>query len=387
MASEYCYSIEMKQAIERHERGEAHVIPVILRPVYCQSAPFGKLQALPKDARPVTSLLWHNLDEAFFNIAEGIRKIVKELVANAKDTLSPLDLLPSWQPEHVIPQQSLVEEEIKSSQPNSCFLFNEPLTDLNEFYGRKREQTILLTRTRNRASTSIVGPRRIGKTWLVEYLRLVAPAKLGSRFHIGYLDATLPSSATSAGFTAKALEQLGISTFRNNHAHSMTDLEEGVRALRQINHIPILCIDEFEGFTRKQDFDLEFFTNLRAITQIGLSLVVISKQPIIDIVSNRARTSPFFNIFEQLMLKPFQYEEAQKFVHAKGIQAGFTDYEQHLLLQYGQIGKQQWSPIRLQLVGKMLLEDKNQQIYSPGNLDYWQEFEQRLEETYRAVVP
>src|SRR5438876_11871174 len=45
--SEYCYSIEMKRALERHERGEARVIPVILRPVYWQGAPFSKLQTLP----------------------------------------------------------------------------------------------------------------------------------------------------------------------------------------------------------------------------------------------------------------------------------------------------------------------------------------------------
>src|SRR5437868_6409053 len=29
MASEYCYSKEMKRAMERHERGEARVIPVL----------------------------------------------------------------------------------------------------------------------------------------------------------------------------------------------------------------------------------------------------------------------------------------------------------------------------------------------------------------------
>src|SRR5438105_10436474 len=52
MDSEYCYSKEMKQAMERHERGDACVIPVLLRPVRCQGAPFGKLQALPYNAQP-----------------------------------------------------------------------------------------------------------------------------------------------------------------------------------------------------------------------------------------------------------------------------------------------------------------------------------------------
>ena len=54
MASEYCYSKEMKQAMQRHERGEARVIPIILRPTYWKGAPFDKLQALPANARPVT---------------------------------------------------------------------------------------------------------------------------------------------------------------------------------------------------------------------------------------------------------------------------------------------------------------------------------------------
>src|SRR5436190_1980114 len=44
MASDYCYSIEMKHAIERHEQSQAQVIPVILSPVIWQDAPFGKLQ-------------------------------------------------------------------------------------------------------------------------------------------------------------------------------------------------------------------------------------------------------------------------------------------------------------------------------------------------------
>src|SRR6266516_5279113 len=68
MDSDYCYGIEMKQAMERHERGESRVIPIILRPVYWQKAPFGKLQALPTDAVPVTSSRWHTQDEAFFRL-------------------------------------------------------------------------------------------------------------------------------------------------------------------------------------------------------------------------------------------------------------------------------------------------------------------------------
>jgi excisionase family DNA binding protein len=79
MDSNYCYGVEMQRAMERHERKEARVIPVILRPVYWHEAPFGRLQALPKDAKPVTSSNWHNWDDAFFDVVEGIRNILIQL--------------------------------------------------------------------------------------------------------------------------------------------------------------------------------------------------------------------------------------------------------------------------------------------------------------------
>src|SRR5260370_34842844 len=33
LASDYCYGVEMRHALERHERGCAKAIPIILRPV------------------------------------------------------------------------------------------------------------------------------------------------------------------------------------------------------------------------------------------------------------------------------------------------------------------------------------------------------------------
>lgn len=73
LASDYDSGIEMQQALERHETGKARVIPIILRPASWIGAPFGKLIALPRDAKPVT--LWTNREEAWANIAEAIRQL------------------------------------------------------------------------------------------------------------------------------------------------------------------------------------------------------------------------------------------------------------------------------------------------------------------------
>ena len=82
VASDYCYDIEMKRAMERHDSGEARVIPVILRPCSWEDAPFGKLQGLPTNACPVTD--WANRDKAFKDIAEGIKAAVKAMTANPR---------------------------------------------------------------------------------------------------------------------------------------------------------------------------------------------------------------------------------------------------------------------------------------------------------------
>ena len=77
LASEYCSDIEVKQAMERHKSNEARVIPIILRACDWSDEEFGALQALPKNAHPVTS--WANQDEAFFDIVKGIKRAILDL--------------------------------------------------------------------------------------------------------------------------------------------------------------------------------------------------------------------------------------------------------------------------------------------------------------------
>lgn len=102
MNSKYCYGEELTRAMERHERGEVCIIPIILRPVRWQDAPFSKIQALPKDAKPVMSSSWHNPDEAFVDITKGIMKTIEHMEsATKRDTgtigphTSPLKPLPT----------------------------------------------------------------------------------------------------------------------------------------------------------------------------------------------------------------------------------------------------------------------------------------------------
>ena len=78
IASDYCWGVEMTHAMEQHEADDVRVIPVILRPeATWRTAPFGKLQAVPEGAKPVTK--WEDRDEAWADVVERILKAIEEL--------------------------------------------------------------------------------------------------------------------------------------------------------------------------------------------------------------------------------------------------------------------------------------------------------------------
>src|SRR5436305_3241442 len=74
MASDDCYRVQKERALERQATGEAHVIPIILRPTDYQGEPFSKLKVLPTGGKPVTS--WLDRQEALHDVAVGVRKVI-----------------------------------------------------------------------------------------------------------------------------------------------------------------------------------------------------------------------------------------------------------------------------------------------------------------------
>jgi hypothetical protein len=121
LASDYCYGIELKLALERHEAGEARVIPIIIRPVDWQNAPFAKLNALPRDGKAVTT--WSNRDQAFVDVARGIREAVRELTTN--------DRAKATRPS-TVPGNSKGEDIIRIKQEQLQREFQELKKNLNE---------------------------------------------------------------------------------------------------------------------------------------------------------------------------------------------------------------------------------------------------------------
>ncbi len=77
LASQYCYDIEMARGLERHQAGEARVIPIILRPSDWRTSPFAKLQAFPKNGKPIVD--WETHDHGFLDAVKSLRAVVGEM--------------------------------------------------------------------------------------------------------------------------------------------------------------------------------------------------------------------------------------------------------------------------------------------------------------------
>jgi len=74
MASNYINNVEIKNAMERHNRSLIKIIPVIARPCDFASLPISDMQALPKNAKAIT--LWENKDEAYLDVVNQFKKLL-----------------------------------------------------------------------------------------------------------------------------------------------------------------------------------------------------------------------------------------------------------------------------------------------------------------------
>ncbi len=86
--SDFISEIQMQRLIERQRAGKVVIIPVILHPSAWSSSPFGGFQALPTNAKPITS--WSNRDEAYRSVVEGLRRIVEKIRKDSHIPAEPI---------------------------------------------------------------------------------------------------------------------------------------------------------------------------------------------------------------------------------------------------------------------------------------------------------
>src|SRR3954462_15012841 len=75
--SDYCYDIEMKDALTRHNSGKAQIIPIIIRSCDWSDTPFSTIQVLPTLGKPIHE--WPDQDQAYMNVVDGLKKSIRAI--------------------------------------------------------------------------------------------------------------------------------------------------------------------------------------------------------------------------------------------------------------------------------------------------------------------
>jgi len=258
------------------------------------------------------------------------------------------------------------------------FTFGNPIKDPARFHGRESEIRQIVNRLLSSAheSTSIIGERRIGKTSLLYHLgHPEVSARLGltpDKFCLVYVDFQGLTDITPTRFWQRVLKKMSrsvcdeslkpsIETLSNQEAIDLFDLEDLFQASQDKGLTVVLMMDEFEYITQNPNFKNDFYGGLRALAiHHGVALLPATRRELVDLCySDEIKGSPFFNIFANVVLRPFSAGEVDEMINS------YLEKENiHILPEEKQIISELGGgyPLFVQMAGHYLVEGKIQAL-------------------------
>ena len=234
------------------------------------------------------------------------------------------------------------------------FFSRQRIRDLDCFYGRHLEIESLYSSIMTHQCRAIVGERKLGKSSL---LTAVAQPAMMERYGLDpartlflYLDLEGMASAERMDFWIEVLDRLSAVLQPGHLLKEVEQLLDGrplrftmirrlLRRVRDEGLDLVLTLDEFEGLTRNPNFEPDFYGELRSLAgELGTVYLTASKRGLYELTYHHTDTlsSPFFNIFSELLLGLMPQEEAQGLLATlsqRGHGPGFCEEETELALE------------------------------------------------------
>jgi hypothetical protein len=214
------------------------------------------------------------------------------------------------------------------------FTYGNPIADPRRFFGRAREVEQIFGRLRNKEfeSSSVVGERRIGRTSLLNYLAdpaVRAARGLGpERYIFIYVDLQMVDETMAPEQLWRRLLVLMrrycedneikeiLAAFERRERLDTFDLDELFQAIDDKGFHVVFLLDEFEYVAGNANFGQDFYYGLRSlIIHHKLALVTSSRVELTELFHDVSiRSSPFFNVFANINLRPFSDADCQLMV-------------------------------------------------------------------------
>ncbi len=214
------------------------------------------------------------------------------------------------------------------------FCYRQEITDPRCFYGRGDVMRTVLEMVASGQSCAVVGERRIGKSSLLAYLAnsrvqaahgLAAERTLAARIDLLGLPDCSPQELwveilTKLAFAADEEFRPILETTAEREQLTFNEFRHPLRKLCKRGFRVVLLCDEFELAVQNPRLDKNFFRTLRSLTtDADVTFVTASRLKLVELgqyrgeeVRQKVLGSPFFNIFDEVMLGPFEdYEVAE----------------------------------------------------------------------------
>jgi hypothetical protein len=219
------------------------------------------------------------------------------------------------------------------------FSFKEPVRDPAFFFGRRDEVRRILDFLRTSQCVSLVGPARIGKTSLLNYVshpRVLSEYGLNeSEWLFAYVDCReLADKDREQIFdcigTQIKQQVTPPDSVTAGHVTCFADLENICADLDQSGPKSlVIVLDTFESLTRNDRFDFNTSVNLRSLnTNFGVAFLTASEEPLSELerrhFDDMEETSPFSNIFTRVPLGPLDRDESRALLKHYFALAGLT---------------------------------------------------------------
>jgi hypothetical protein len=213
---------------------------------------------------------------------------------------------------------------------DELFVAGPPITQPRQFFGRERELARIFTWWRRAPlhQITVVGPRRSGKTSLLHYLAKITvapPATLrpGQRqdwlptpthydwVQIDFQDARMRKQQ---GLLSHLLRSLGLPIPEPCTLDRCMDVLTDYPWSRPT----IVLMDELSAGLQAPELDQEFWWSLRAllshVTEGNLAFLVAAHASPETLAADADKSSPFFNVFNQIDLGPLTEAEARALI-------------------------------------------------------------------------
>jgi len=308
---------------------------------------------------------------------QALISAIRQLISSGESELG-LPAIDKEEQEIPVALRGPVGKKRTAISPSNPFTFGNPINEPERFIGRKAEIRQILNRLLSSAheSTSIIGERRIGKTSLLYYLSnpeiAEAHGLMSDQFCLFYVDFQGLTDITPQRFWQRVLGKMAksicddslkpvIESVIKQNKFDLFDLEDVFEKTQDHGLTVVLFMDEFEYVTQNQNFKSDFFGGLRALAiHHGVALVPATRRELADLChSEEIKGSPFFNIFANVVLRPFSRAEVNELLDTYSNASGqsFDQADRDFIWNLGG-----GYPLFVQMAGYYLVEGRLQNL-------------------------